>query len=402
MIKRVLNHYNKDFLLFILCSMFIGIGMGIYDTTFNNFLDKTYDITAFMRGLTEFPREFPGFFVVLISFSVFHFLGDIRLAIFANIVAAVGFMGMGFFSPSYGVLMAWLFIQSSGVHIYLPLTSSIGMSLSDGKKDGSVLGTFQAITTAATVVGCSIIWLGFRYMNFSYQITFTIAAVAMACAAVGFMFMTRSVYQPRKTKVLLKRKYSLFYWLNILYGARKQVFMTFGPWVLIKIFNQDVEIFAILGIVGSMVGVFFKPMLGKLIDLLGEKLILAAEAVILVFVCIGYGFSEKMGLGSYGIYLAYVCFIIDQMLMGVSMARATYVKKIADEPGDISPTIAMGVSIDHAVAMTMPFIGGIVWTRFGYEYVFLCAAAIAVINFISVLRIKIPTQRPADVVENAA
>jgi predicted MFS family arabinose efflux permease len=392
MIRKLLNNYSKDFLLFILCSIFIGIGMGINETTFNNFLDKTYSITPFMRGLTEFPREFPGFFVVLISFSVFHFLGDIRLAIIANMIAAVGMVGIGFFAPTYGILLIWLFIMSSGIHIYLPLTSSIGMSLSDGKKDGSVLGMFQGISTAATVMGCAVVWLGFRFFNFNYRITFSISAIALACAALIFMSMTRGTYQPRKTRVLLKKRYLLFYWLNILYGARKQVFLTFAPWVLIKIFKQDVEIFAVLGIIGAVTGMFFKPALGKLIDLLGEKFILAAEAVILVFVCIGYGYAEKLGLGKYAIYLAFTCFIIDQMLMAVSMARATYIKKIAEEPGDISPTIAMGVSIDHVVAMTIPFIGGILWDQFGYEYVFLCAAVIAVINFFSVMRMQVPSE----------
>jgi len=38
----------------------------------------------------------------------------------------------------------------------------------------------------------------------------------------------------------------LYYWLAILYGTRKQIFITFAPWVLITIYKQPTQTIATL------------------------------------------------------------------------------------------------------------------------------------------------------------
>jgi predicted MFS family arabinose efflux permease len=129
-------------------------------------------------------------------------------------------------------------------------------------------------------------------------------------------------------------------------------------------------------------------MLGKAIDKLGERLILSAEAVILVFVCIGYGFSKAMFSETAAMFVVFACYIIDQLLISVSMARATYLQKIAVKPEDVTQTLTMGVSIDHIFSIAVAVSGGFIWLKWGYQYVFLLGAIIAVINFFSALRIK--------------
>jgi hypothetical protein len=47
-------------------------------------------------------------------------------------------------------------------------------------------------------------------------------------------------------------------------------------------------------------------------------------------------------------------------------------------PEDLTPTLSLGVSIDHTVSMTVPFLGGLLWMYAGYPAVFGAAACIAI------------------------
>jgi predicted MFS family arabinose efflux permease len=191
-------------------------------------------------------------------------------------------------------------------------------------------------------------------------------------------------------RFFVKKEYTLFYWLSILYGARKQIFITFGPWVLIKVFNQGVTTFAMLGFIIAGIGIFFKPYVGALIDKRGERFVLASEAILLIVVCMGYALAGNLGLGiENALYITAACYILDQLLTAAGMARSTYLKKIAVEASDVSPTLSMGISMDHVVSMVVPWLGGLVWNVFGYEMVFVLGALIAVTNLFITRYIKI-------------
>jgi predicted MFS family arabinose efflux permease len=196
---------------------------------------------------------------------------------------------------------------------------------------------------------------------------------------------------PVKMKFQFRREYKLYYWLTVLYGTRKQLFLTFAPWVLVTVFKQKTEVLATLLTIGGIIGIFFIPMIGKAIDRLGERFIIASEAVLLVFVCLGYGFSKNVFPETTAMFIAFFCYILDQMLMAVTMARATYLQKIAVAPEDVSQTLTMGVSIDHIFSVSIAVLGGLVWLKWGYQYIFLAGAVIAVVNFFSALQIKTKT-----------
>ena len=201
--------------------------------------------------------------------------------------------------------------------------------------------------------------------------------------------MTPNKPTSAKTKFILRKEYTLFYWLNILYGTRKQLFITFAPWVLVTVFHQKTQIVASLLTISGIIGIFFKPALGHAIDKVGEKKILAGEALILIIVCLGYGFSRNIFTEKIALFVSCACYVIDYLLMSVTMARATYLKKIAVKQEDISQTLTMGVSIDHIFSISIAVISGFIWLKLGYQFVFLLGAVIALVNFFSALQIKI-------------
>jgi hypothetical protein len=177
------------------------------------------------------------------------------------------------------------------------------------------------VRNITSLAGCFLVYIGFKYLHFTFAISFIIAAITSIVAAV----------------------------------------CSFAPWVLVTIFDKPTYIIAWLFIVGGIAGIAFQPFLGWLIDTMGERFVLVSEASILVFVCIGYGFAKSVFPdGNTAYVITAVCFVIDMLLISASMARATYLKKIAIHPSHVAPTLTMGVSIDHAFSIGIAFACGFV------------------------------------------
>jgi predicted MFS family arabinose efflux permease len=386
--KKLISRINRDYLLFFLSVGLYGFGQSTVDSTFNNFLNETFGISDFQRGFLELPRELPGFLVVFVS-ALFAFMCTRRLAALANLLAGAGILLMGLYSPEYSIMIVWLFVHSIGLHLFMPLNSSIGMEFAEEGKTGKKLGQLNGAMNLAAITGSFIVFVGFRYLDFTFTVSFVISSIAFITASLLLFWMKPDDPLPARTKFTLRKEYRLFYWLNILYGTRKQIFLTFGPWVLVTIFKQKTQMVATLLFIGGLIGIFFKPLLGRWIDRFGEKVILMGEAMVLIFVCIGYGFSRHFLSEGPAMMLAFSCYIIDQLLMSVGMARATYLHKIAVKPEDVSQTLTMGLTIDHIFSISIALVSGLLWVNLGYEYVFLLGAVIAVINLFSASRIVI-------------
>ena len=133
-----------------------------------------------------------------------------------------------------------------------------------------------------------------------------------------------------------------------------------------------------------------RPLLGEVIDRLGERTVLAADELLLLGVCLVYAFATDLLGPEVGLYALYVAYIFDSVLFALRVARTTYLRKIADTPDDITPTISMGITVDHLVAMSLPVLSGYIWQSYGFRWVFLLAGAIAVAGFFVCLRIRIP------------
>lgn len=388
-IKAKYSRLPPDFKLFIAATFVFGFSQSIVDSTFNNFLNETFFISDWQRGFLELPRELPGFLVIFFA-ALFSFLCSRRLAVLANLLCAAGILLIGFASPVFSVMLVWLFVFSVGQHLFIPLNQSIGMELAHEGQKGKRLGQFSAVANAAMILGSFCIFVGFKFFHLNFQISYMFAFLGFITVAALLYRMQKDQPYAARTKFQLRKEYKLFYWLNILYGTRKQIFLTFAPWVLVTVFRQKTQMLATLLTMGGVIGIFFKPLLGRAIDRLGERFILTSEAVLLVFVCIGYGYSRELFSEHVALIVASGCFIADQLLMSVGMARATYLQKIAVRPEDVTQTLTMGVTIDHIFSIAVALLGGVIWVTWGYQFVFLLGAAIAIINFFSALRVRTP------------
>ncbi len=377
---------SRDFLLFLIAIICFAFGYSLVDTIFNNFLDERFAITSLQRTLLEFPREIPGLITMLVA-AAFFFFCNRRLAVLAMILTAAGAMLLGLLSTSYSIMIIWLFIYSLGQHLFMPLNADIGMELAHKGKTGKLLGQLHGMANLAAIAGSAVIFVGFKYFDLSFTATFVTAAGFFLAAACLIWRMRKNRPVPVSARFTFNKKFRLYYILTVLYGARKQIFITFAPWILVTIYEQPTQSLATLFTIGGIIGIVFKPLLGRAIDRYGERVILAGEAVVLIFVCIGYGFARQLFSAELALLVASACFIADQLLMSVSMARATYVKKIAANPQEVTAALTAGVSIDHIFSIGVALLGGVIWQTVGYEYVFLLGGLIALANFFIAIRI---------------
>jgi predicted MFS family arabinose efflux permease len=392
---------SRELKLFAAVTLMMGIAYSIYDSTFNNFINERFSLTGFQRSFLEVPRELPGFLVVFVS-ALLWFLCSRRLGAVTFVLSMVGALLIGFIPSTYAVMALCLFVFSMGQHLFMPVASSIGMELAHEGQTGRRLGQLNAIRNFATILGSFLVFIGFHFLGFTFQTTFALTALGLAVAAVLMFTMKPEVVTKPKSFLSLHKEYRLYYILNILTGARKQIFLTFGPWVIVSVFKQPTQTIATLLTIGGIIGILFQPVLGRAIDRFGERVVLQVEAVILVFVCLGYGFSKFLFPEHTAFLLICGFYLMDQMLLSVNMARSMYMKKIALEESHIQPALTAGVTIDHIFSIGIALLGGAIWNAFGFQYVFMIGIVIAALNFIAASRIRIPKRDTPPVEETIA
>ena len=366
----------------------LAAALSIHDSVFNNFLDDAFKIGAGARGRLEFPRELPGLLVVLLA-GVLCTLAVTHLGVVGCVVFSAGMVGMALFGSRYGTMIAMMMLGSAGHHLLQPVQSSIAIGLSDGGSRGKRIGQMGALGNIGALLGAGTVWLFADDVAPRYRMWFLGAAAAGTVAAMLYAGMhVPHLHQPR-ARLVFRRRYRLYYALELLFGARKQIFITFGPWVLIRVYGEAASGIAGLLMAGAIIGIVFKPISGWAIDRFGEGTVLVADGLVLAVVCIGYGYARTLsGDPSTALVIARGCFVTDNLLFALGAGRAVYLSRLTHSPQELTSSLAMGISINHIVSMIVPAIAGAVWVGFGYERVFAAAAVLAIA--IAVVATRVP------------
>jgi len=373
----------RDLRLFVFASVLMGLGGCVNASIFNNYLKDVFDLDVARRTFLEFPRELPGFLVSLFVASL-AMMGEVRIAFVANLAASAGMMALGWIPSSFVLMVGSVFVFSAGQHIYMPLGNAIGMGFAEKGKEGSVLGRISSINTIALLCGALVLLGLLRFVHLSYRASFSAASILYLAGALALLAMSPRRAEGKPRRLVFKRRYARYYGLSVLYGARKQLFITFGPWMLVDLFRQNVQTMTLLFLVISVVGIGAQPLVGWLTDRFGVRTVLGGEALLVIALCFVYAFAPELLPGGVALVVVAGCYVLDQAANAVSMTRAIYASQIVDDPADLSPTLSIGISIDHVVSMFLPMLGGLAWRgagEHGYRWVFLGGAAVAAVNF---------------------
>jgi len=378
-----------------------AIGLGLSNNVMSNFFKDAYNVTAYQRGLLEFPRELPGLIAVFIIGSL-SFMNDMRISILAQILGVVGISILGLTTPSFNVMMIFIFVHSTGMHIFMPMKDSIGVSLAEPTMLGKRMGQYKGIDTGFRMIAALVIFFGFRYGGFSFETDlkwpFVIAAAMFTLVIVLLVLLERALEtdgpHPKKQRYVFRKDYKYYYYLVILFGVQKQIMLVYGPWVLIDLLGKKADTIAILNIIGAGIGIFFIPALGKWLDRFGIKKLMYVDAISFIVVYSLYGFltatfvSGTLKSFTLALLFAYVIFIIDRMSTQMSLIRTVYLKSILVKDQDLTPTLSLGMSMDHFVSIICAYVGGIIWMRFGPQYIFFFVAFLSLGNLYVATRLK--------------
>ena len=376
--SRLLRHRTAFFLVSTLLG---AAGTGIFFSSLNNFLADTYDITASQRGLVETIREIPGMllFMLMAPLAAFREAWILFSALFT---VAAGIAGVAFLSSDVIAVTAWLFVWSVGAHMAMTLRESFCVAFSDPGRRGSLFGIVRSLRSLGAIIGAACIWAGIGRLGLGYGVLYLGAAVLTVLSAIFVLFIQdRGHTGIRRKPFVFKRKYSLFYLLAVLFGVRKQIFLVFGPWVLIRIFHQDAPAMARLFLVSAAVGMMVKPFLGKLIDILGERKVLMGDSLVLLLICGCYGLAESSLPEQIVLPCLFACYIVDDCLFSLRSAHVTYLSSIVDSPDELTASISTSYSVEHVVSVVSPAAAGLVWVTWGYPWVFFICAVVAVMMF---------------------
>jgi len=384
---------RPELVLFFVMIALAALGNGFGDNILANYYKEVYNITATQRGFIEFPREMPGLLCALVI-AFLSFWGDLRLAFFAQVLAAFGLIVLGMYTPVFGVMLIFLFTYSMGVHLFMPLEASIGMSLAEPNMIGKRMGQYSGVKSAVGFFAAICVFLGFRFGLFSFatdlKIVFVIGAVAFTLSAIAAAALVSRVSPPKmprkRLKMIFRKEYRYYYLLTVLHGVQKQIAYVYGSWVIIDILGKRADTTALLFITVSFISIFFMPMIGRWIDRFGIKKMMYLDALTFIFIYIIYGFavlgitSEIIPYGMLASVIIYVLFVLDRLSMQIGMVKSVYLRSISRSDEEVTATLSTGISLDHVVSIVAAMLGGLVWSTFGSFWVFFIAAAFSLGN----------------------
>lgn len=367
----------RDLKLLWLAVFCLMLGFGIYSSTFFNFATEVLKVGPKQIGWVEAIRETPGFLCVIAAALTMRIaeplLGSLTMMLMA--------IGLGAYAWVDGIhsLMLWSFVWSVGLHTWMPIQSSLVLHLADEGSKGKRLGQTASAGAVGTLLGMAAV----RAVNYSvsYKTWFIAGAVLMALAGLVMLAVRRNVGHAEKPRFVWRRKYTLYYILTLLEGCRKQVFFTFGPYALTKVYGVKLPTIALLMAINTAVNMIGAPVVGRMVDRIGERRILLTSYSMLIFVFIGYASIKSAAV-------LCVLYCLDNLFYLSTVCLTTYVQRIA-APEDLMPTLSMGVTTNHTAAVLVPLIGGYLWAGLGYPVTFIGGAVVVCISLMLAARVPL-------------
>lgn len=351
-----------------------GFGFAVYSGVFQNFMRGELHASQVAFGWTESIREIPGLLAALTAGTLIAF-AESRIAAIGLAVAAVGIAWSGFMH-ALTPLIAVTFFWSVGFHLWATVQSAITMALAKGKEGGRHLGRMGGIGAFATIgaLGVSTIgsWLMPKDMYLPY---FLAGGAAILAAAVLCATLTHHAAGGQRQRIVFRKEYWLYYLLTFLEGCRRQIFSIFASLALIIVYHQDVRAMLLLQLVNSVLITVTAPWMGRIFDKVGEREPLSIYAIGLIVVFVGYAMTRR-------VESLYALFLIDNILFSFGVGFTTYLHRIA-RPGDFTPSLAMGVTMNHIAAVTVPVGGAYLWRASGnYQLPFWVGVGIAAVSLV--------------------
>ncbi len=369
-------HRQPVFLLFLM-AFAMPIAFATWSALLNNFVVEAASFTGVEIGWLHTVREIPGFLAVTVIFVII-FVREQVLGL-VSLVLLGGASALTAYFPSVGGIMVLTLISSIGFHYYETVNQSLQLQWIEIDKAPQVLGWLTAAGSLASLIAYGMLVLTWKAFDLSYAFVYmTSGGITVLIAVFAlFYFPQFEAPDPQIKKMVLRRRYWLYYALQFVSGARRQIFIVFAAFMMVEHFGFEVHEVTSLFLINYVANMVFAPLIGKAIHRYGERNMLVFEYTGLSLVFLAYGGIYYFG---WGVVVGASLYVLNHLFFSMAFAIKTYFQKIAD-PGDIAPTAAVAFTINHIAAVFLPALLGYLWIVSQIS-VFVLAAGMAVTSLV--------------------
>ena len=368
-----LEKLRTPYVMLILMAITIQVGFASWSAILNNFAHDKASLTGADMGLLQSVREIPGFMAFAAVFFLLLFKEQ-TFALLSLVVFSIGVLITGMFPTLTGLLVT-TFIMSVGFHYYETMSQSLQLQWLPKETAPKQLGTILAAASFGQLLIFGLVILLWKVFELPYMVLFMVfGGLALALTIFIILFFPQ-FKQPtvQNKKLVLRKRYWLYYALTFISGARRQIFVVFAAWMMVEKFGYHVHEVATLFIINVVFNMLFARRIGAAIGHFGERAALTFEYIGLIIVFISYAFVNNAFLGA-------SLYVIDHFFFALAIAMKTYFQKIAD-PADMAPTAAVAFTINHIAAVFIPVIFGVIWL-YNPSYVFFAGAGFAIVSLL--------------------
>lgn len=371
--------------------LMMAIGYGLHKGIVDNYLAEIVGMGEMDRGVTEFFRELPGFMLIFILALFYKFSAE-KMYKMGGIIMVCGMGLLAFMPPAKAFVIFSIFLYSAGEHIQLGMKNTLSLEYSKPGLGGQALGYQNAIYQIGNLAGYIVVMVVFWIFaaKSMFKPFFVIATAFMTLALFFALQLSgKSETDKSKSRFYFRKKFTKYYMLEIFYGARKQVFFTFGPYVLILFYGANAAVISLLFAVSAIACFVLSPVVGKIVDKIGYKPVMVGDTLILVIVCFFYGFAHHIFPKNIAFAVCCVNYVLDSVISLAAMASNVYVQDISDSKEEMRATISTGISVNHIITIFIALSGGWIWHKLGIETLFIVSAVLGLFNSAYAATIKV-------------
>ena len=372
---------RPEALLYVMAAA-MPLAFATWSAVLNNFVIERAGFTGVEIGWLHTVREVPGLLAVGVI-ALLLVLREQVLALTSLLLLGLATAVTAWF-PSFGGLLIVTLLSSIGFHYFETVNQSLQLQWVDKTRAPQVLGRIVAVGSGASLLAYGLLVLLWDRFSLSYDVVYMVSGGATVALTLFAAFAYPQFVNPVKQRntIVLRRRYWLFYALQFMAGARRQIFVVFAGFMMVERFGMKVSEMTALLLVNYVLQLVAAPAMGRALGRFGERSVMAFEYIGLTLVFLFYGGIYWFG---WGLVIAGALYIADQMFFALSFALRTYFQKIAD-PADIAPTAAVSFTINHIAAVFLPAGMGYLWAT-SPDYVFVLGAGMALIALLLVLMI---------------
>ena len=374
---HTLPFWRRPVTLLFLMAAAMPIAFSTWSALLNNFVIEVADFDGSDIGWLHTVREIPGFLAVGVIVLLMMFREQV-LGLVALVMLGIATAITAQF-PSMGGILTITMLSSIGFHYYETVNQSLQLQWIDKARAPQTLGWIISAGSAATFLAYLLIVLTWEALGLSYSIVYWLSGGLTAVIGV-FCLIAYPQFEgahPQHQKLILRRRYWLYYALQFMSGARRQIFIVFAGFMMVEKFGFAVHEVTSLFLITLLANILSAPLVGKAVEVFGERNALVFEYVGLAVIFFLYGGLYYFG---WGVVLASALYVFNHIFFSLALALKTYFQKIAD-PQDIAPTAAVAFTINHIAAVFLPALLGYLWLT-SPGLVFLAAAGMAIVSLL--------------------